>query len=38
VALVAPDMGTKMASVTGDEQRSSLGSSDFERFLVGDVG
>ena len=38
VALVGPDMGTKMAQVAGDEQRSSLGSSDLERFLVGDVG
>jgi uncharacterized coiled-coil DUF342 family protein len=38
VALVGPDMGTKMASVANDEQRSSLGSSDLERYLVGGVG
>lgn len=38
VALVGPDMGTKMASVANDGERSSLGSSDLERYLVGGVG
>ena len=38
VALVGPDMGTKMASVASDELRSPVGSSDLERYLVGGVG
>jgi hypothetical protein len=38
VALVGPDMGTKMAQVANDETKNSLGSSDLERFLVGGVG
>lgn len=38
VALVAPDMGTKVAQIANDDQRSSVGSSDLERFIVGGVG
>lgn len=35
VELVGPDMGTKAASVRNtDEERSSVGSSDLERFIV----
>lgn len=35
VDMVGPDMGTKMAQLTGDEQRIAAGSSEFERFLAG---
>lgn len=39
VELVGPDMGSKMASVrNNDEERSSVGSSDFERFVEGQLG
>lgn len=39
VELVGPDMGTKMGSVRNtDEERSSVGSSDFERFIEGHLG
>lgn len=38
IGMVAPDMGTKIAQLTGDEQRVSLGTSDLERFLIGATG
>jgi len=39
VELVGPDMGSKMASVrNNDEERSSVGSSDFERYIEGQLG
>ncbi len=38
VDYVAPDMGTKIAHLANDEQRSGLGSSDFERYLIGSIG
>lgn len=38
VELVGPDMGTKIAQLTSDEQGSSPVSSDLERFIVGGVG
>jgi predicted RNA-binding protein with EMAP domain len=34
VDYVGPDMGSKLAQLTGDEQRIAAGSSDFERFLL----
>lgn len=38
VEYVAPDMGTKLAQLSNDDQRVSLGSSDLERFITGAVG
>ena len=38
VDMVAPDMGTKIASLSTDERRATLGGSDLERFVVGDLG
>ena len=38
VDMVGPDMGAKLAQLTNDGQRNSAGASDFERFIVGDVG
>ena len=38
VELVGPDMGTKIAHLDNSEERNPVGSSDFERFLVGQVG
>jgi hypothetical protein len=37
VGMVAPDMGTKLAQLTGDD-RGTSSSSDLERFIVGGVG
>ena len=37
VDMVAPDMGTKLAQLTGDD-RGTSSSSDLERFIVGGVG
>jgi hypothetical protein len=37
VDMVGPDMGQKIARVSGDGQ-SSAGSTDFERFIVGGIG
>lgn len=38
VDMVAPDMGTKLATLTNDENRNPLGGSPLEQYLVGDVG
>lgn len=38
VDLVGPNMGQKIASLTNDENHTSGGSSEFERFLLGGVG
>jgi hypothetical protein len=38
VELVGPDMGTKIAQLSNDETRAVSGTSDFERFIYGDVG
>ena len=38
VDLVGPDMGTKIAQLDNSEERSGIGSSDLERWLVGQVG
>jgi len=38
VELVGPDMGTKLAQLNNSEERSGIGGSDLERWLVGQVG
>lgn len=38
VEMIGPDMGTKIAQLTNEEQRVSIGSSDLERYLTGAVG
>lgn len=40
VEMVGPDMGQKIAHLTGDDSTASSGavSNDFERFLMGGVG
>lgn len=38
VDLVGPDMGEKIAKLTNDDTRATVGSSNLERFLYGDVG
>lgn len=38
VDLVGPNMGEKIASLSNDNTRISGGSSEFERFILGDVG
>lgn len=38
VEMVGPDMGTKIAQLTNEENRVSLGGSDLERYLTGAVG
>lgn len=38
VEMVGPDMGTKIASLTNDENRAQGGSSAFESFILGGVG
>jgi hypothetical protein len=37
VDMVGPDMGQKIARVSGDD-RTSTGSTAFERYIVGDIG
>ena len=38
VELVGPDMGTKIAQLDNAEERSGIGGSDLERWLVGQIG
>jgi len=38
VELIGPDMGTKIAQLDNSEERSAIGGSDFERFIVGSIG
>lgn len=38
VDLVGPNMGQKIASLTGDEGTNPVSSTEFERFILGGVG
>lgn len=38
VSMMGPDMGSKLAHITNDDQRVSSGSSDFERYINGTIG